>query len=224
MNTDNLSNEKKGIIMRTKYRRWKLDSLDEAGYFVIFQGFIENNILNKISGNALKLYIYIGMNSNNLEGVMWHSNRRIAEYFNKSERTIRTWMKELEILGLIKRMRLHFDGAMYTYLQPYSARTSQVTNNKIIEGILKIDKNNNLNLYVKNECITINNRGNIYLYDNLTGDWLKGKLGINRTLNDVDDNIEQENDVIYVFKSNEIIPQRIVYLSKENSDHVKVLM
>ena len=119
MNFNDLNNSEKSLIMRNNYKRWKLDALDESGYFTIFQGFLEGNKLNDISGNALKLYIYLGLNSNNLEGIVWHSNKKIANYFNKSERTIRTWMKELEDNRLIKRMRLKYDGPVYTYLQTY---------------------------------------------------------------------------------------------------------
>ena len=112
-------NSIKSLEMRTEYRYWKEHSLNTTGYFIIFQGFMEENLLKDISGNALKLYIYLGINSNNMEGIVWHSNKTIAEYFDKSERTIRLWMKELEDRGLIKRMRLVYDGNVYTYLKPY---------------------------------------------------------------------------------------------------------
>lgn len=114
-----LKNRDKSLLMRNNYKIWKYNALNESAYFVIFQGFLESNILKEISGNAMKLYIYLGINSNNYEGIVWHSNKKIAKYFGKSERTIRTWMKELEDLKLIKRMRLDYDGIVYTYLQPY---------------------------------------------------------------------------------------------------------
>ncbi|WP_338564352.1 helix-turn-helix domain-containing protein (plasmid) [Paraclostridium sordellii] len=114
-----LRNKDKALLMRNRYKFWKYDALDKSAYFIIFQGFLEDDKLKDISGNALKLYIYLGINSNNYEGVVWHSNKKISEYFGKSERTIRTWMKELEEMKLIKRMRLEYDGITYTYLQPY---------------------------------------------------------------------------------------------------------
>ena len=127
-----LKNRDKSLLMRNNYKIWKYNALSESAYFIIFQGFLETNILKEISGNALKLYIYLGINSNNYEGIVWHSNKKIASYFDKSERTIRTWMKELEDLKLIKRMRLDYDGIVYTYLQPYKDKDNNNENIGII--------------------------------------------------------------------------------------------
>lgn len=127
-----LKNRDKSLLMRNNYKIWKYNALSESAYFIIFQGFLETNILKEISGNALKLYIYLGINSNNYEGIVWHSNKKIASYFDKSERTIRTWMKELEDLKLIKRMRLDYDGIVYTYLQPYKDKNNNNENIGII--------------------------------------------------------------------------------------------
>lgn len=134
MNFNNLRNRDKSLILRNNFRSWKFTSLSEAGYFVIFQGFAESYKLKKISGNALKLYVYLGIHANNYEGIVWHCNETIAKYFEKSERTIRTWMKELEDMQLIKRMRLKYDGRVYTYMQPYMAKSEKDKYN--IEGIL----------------------------------------------------------------------------------------
>lgn len=117
----NLNNKEKAMLFKDNYKYWKEMSLENNGYFVIFNGFMESEKLKKISGNALKLYIYLGLNSKNYTGEVWHSNKKIAKYFGRSERTIRDWMKELEDLNLIKRMQLEFNGNSYTFLQPYDA-------------------------------------------------------------------------------------------------------
>lgn len=119
-NFNKLNNKLKAVLYRKNHKEWKKQSLNENGYFVIFNGFVESHILTKISGNALKLYIYLGMHSQNLTGEVWHSNKTIAKYFNKSERTIRGWVLELEELNLIKRMRLVYDGEVHMFLQPYT--------------------------------------------------------------------------------------------------------
>lgn len=121
-NLQNKSSEERFMFYRDFYRVWKHYALSQYGYFIIFQGFDESNKLKNISGNALKLYIYLGLHANNYEGVVWHSNKKIANYFNKSERTIRAWMKELEDLKLIKRIRMEFDGNVYTHLIPYEVK------------------------------------------------------------------------------------------------------
>ena len=67
---ENLSNKKKSIIIRNKFKLWKQSCLERCGYFTIFQGFEENKMLKDISGNALRLYIYLGLHANNYEGIV----------------------------------------------------------------------------------------------------------------------------------------------------------
>lgn len=138
----NKRNSEKAYIYRETYRKWKFSSLEKCGYFVIFQGFKETDLLKDISGNSLRLYVYLGLYANNYEGVVWHSNERIAKYFDKSERTIRGWMKELEDVGLIKRMRLDYDGRVYTYLKGYENRFDEYKSYE--EGILYFSSNEEL--------------------------------------------------------------------------------
>ncbi|MGL5749518.1 MAG: helix-turn-helix domain-containing protein [Paraclostridium sp.] len=106
-------------LMKKNYEIWKQNGLSNNGYFIIFDGFLENNKLKQVSGGALKLYIYLGLNSKNMTGEVWHSIPRIAKYFGKSERTINNWISELEKLSLIKRMQKELNGVSYTYIQPY---------------------------------------------------------------------------------------------------------
>lgn len=120
-----LSNKQKAFLYKNNYKSWKTKGLDENGYFVIFDGFCDSNTLKNISGNALKLYIYLGIHSKNMTGEVWHSNARIAKYFDKSERSIRNWMRELEDLNLVKRMQLEFNGSSYNYLQPYKLKSKK---------------------------------------------------------------------------------------------------
>lgn len=105
--------------LRKTYSVWKKDSLSESGFFPIFNGFVGNNKLNALSGGALKLYVYLGLYANNNTGEVWHSNKKIAQYFNKNERTIRMWMHELENYNLIQRMQLEYDGEPHVFLLPY---------------------------------------------------------------------------------------------------------
>lgn len=128
-----LTNSKKAEIYKKNYSVWKQAGLNHNSYFVIFKGFIESNKLKNISGNALKLYIYLGMYSKNNTGEVWHSTYKIAKYFGKSERTIRTWSKELEDIHLIKKMQLEFNGVTHTYLQPYDLGEDRIKTNTEVE-------------------------------------------------------------------------------------------
>lgn len=189
------NNKTKDSRMRMEYRTWKFNALDEAAYFIIFQGFVETGILSEISGNALKLYIYLGINSNNFEGVVWHSTAKLAKYFGKSERTMRGWMKELEDLRLIKRMRLKYDGEVYTYLRPYKTKVEK--ENIATEGSILIDNNNSLvfkfKVEDKEKIEYISSGTELEIYDYSTGRWVRGKISISRNIDDY--------NFTYVFKS-----------------------
>lgn len=175
MEKDKLRNKEKSIIFKNTYRKWKINSLDYAGYFTIFQGFAETEILEKISGNALKLYIYLGINSSNWEGVVWHSNKKIASYFHKSERTIRLWMKELENLNLIKRMQLEYNGNVYTYLMPYASKLDKnFDKNDYIMGDLIIDEIGSLCITNETIQMPITKACNVEIL--ISNEWIQGRI------------------------------------------------
>lgn len=225
MDIDNLKNSEKSKRIRSAYRMWKIEALDEAGYFVIFQGFLESGKLKDISGNALKLYIYLGLNSNNFDGVVWHSNKKIGEYFDKSERTIRLWMNELEKAKLIKRMRLKYNEKVYTHLQPYTYKG--VVNREdeffeTIEGELWIDEANSLYIRGNNIYMPVINSMHIEAWDNETNNWKLGKIETRRSLNYwfLDDS-ENINKLIYVFKSYD--KKFMTEIDKNNTLKVRVL-
>lgn len=222
MNFDKLRNSEKSLIMRNNYKRWKYDGLNKAGYFIIFQGFLETGKLKDISGNALKLYIYLGINSNNFEGIVWHSNERIAKYFGKSERTIRKWMKELEDMNLLKRMRLKYDGNTYTYLQPYEFKCSSSELNEfksIIEGELLEDEIGGLYIKSENNYIPIISSMHIELWSE-DEEWIPGKIEIRRT-----NYIFEEDDkekIIYFFRSNN--RRELIKLSNDKKLKVRIMI
>lgn len=113
------TNKEKAELYKSNYKIWKKDGLDEYGYLVIFNGFVTSKKLNEVSGNALKLYIYMLCYSDTETGEVWHSNKKIAKYFNKTDRTIRNWMRELEELNLIKRFQLKYNGEAHNFFQTY---------------------------------------------------------------------------------------------------------
>lgn len=116
-----LTNSQKAEIYRSEFEEFKRYSLSEVGYFPIFSSFKKSKLLKKMSGNALKLYIFLGLSTDNWGGETWVSQETIAEYFGKrSTRTIRYWVEELEALGLIVTMQMEKNGVNHTFLRPYS--------------------------------------------------------------------------------------------------------
>ncbi len=120
MKFNDLSNNKKSKYYMKNYSKWRqVNKEKNSGFFIIYNDFYKKNILKKVSGNALKLYIFLGINSKNETGESWYSIEKIANYFEKSPRTISYWLAELEKYNLIKRMQLELNKEAHTYLQPY---------------------------------------------------------------------------------------------------------
>lgn len=113
-----LSNLQKAEEYRENYKAWK-ESTMKFGFFPVFLAFKDTYLLKKLSGNAVKLYIYLGLMSGNMTGETWVSIESISKYFGKSKRTISNWVKELEQENLIVRMQMEYNGVSHTYLQPY---------------------------------------------------------------------------------------------------------
>ncbi|MBU5486554.1 helix-turn-helix domain-containing protein [Clostridium sp. MSJ-11] len=72
----------------------------------INNNFVDKDILKRINGNALKLYIFLGIDSKNETGESWYTLESISQYFGKSIRTISIWIKELEDINLFSLNRV----------------------------------------------------------------------------------------------------------------------
>lgn len=106
--------------LRSKYKAWRENTkAEKQGFFVIYNSFIKNNLLKDISGNALKLYLYLGFNSKNETGESWHSVDKIADYFECDKRSVKRWFEELEKLGLVERIQKGYHRIANTFLKPY---------------------------------------------------------------------------------------------------------
>jgi len=116
---DDLPNSRKADFYRENFAKWKKEQLKSGGFFPIFQLFKEHFYLRNLSGNAVKLYLYLGLMSGNQTGETWVSLTTIAKYFDRTERSISHWMKELEEARLIKRMQMEVNGVAHTFLLPY---------------------------------------------------------------------------------------------------------
>lgn len=116
-----------------QYEEWKVQRIKEPGWFPIFNEFVDDDLLKKLSGNGLKLYIYLGIHSKNDTGVSWHSIKTIAKYFGKSERTISTWIEELIKNGLIERIQPERTSSSVTFLKPYGRRNENDKENTNID-------------------------------------------------------------------------------------------
>lgn len=119
MDFNKIPNYRKAEIYRMEYSEWKNDCLKTSGYFLIFQSFKENFLLRTLSGNAVKLYIYLGLMSGNKTGETWVSIDTIAKYFDKTTRTISNWLGELEESNLIVRMQMRPNDVSHSFLRPY---------------------------------------------------------------------------------------------------------
>lgn len=116
---EKISNHKKADLLKQRYKSWKTSLLQSGGYFPVFLEFKEDFLLKKLSGNAVKLYLYLGFHSGNMSGETWVSIEQMSKYFDKSPRTISNWLRELEKHNLIERMQMEKNGVSHTLLRPY---------------------------------------------------------------------------------------------------------
>ena len=110
-----------GEALKREYRRWKTHKLKSGKFFPVWMDF--RPFLPRLSGGALKLYLFLGLVSKNYTGESWYSNRRLAEKLGCSERAIQAWMAELRENGLVERLRLREHGVAFTYLRPYGEQS-----------------------------------------------------------------------------------------------------
>jgi sarcosine oxidase delta subunit len=115
---DYLSIDRSKLLL-DEFETWKKTRMLEPGWFPIFSEFKDDNLLNELSGNAIKLYIYLGLNSKNFTGESWHSLKSISKYFDRSERTISNWLDELKKYKLVERIQPDRSSTAVTFLKPY---------------------------------------------------------------------------------------------------------
>lgn len=120
-----MNNKERAINLRKEHVRWRESNfISKVGFFPVFTGF--EYYLSKVSTGAISLFLYLGLHSNNKTGECYHDLGRIADFFGKTPRTITSWFKELEDIGLIERFQIQMNGVAHTFIRPYT----QDTNNK----------------------------------------------------------------------------------------------
>jgi Helix-turn-helix domain len=113
-----IDNNTKAKQLRSRHSKWRTENFqNKEGFFPIFKGF--EYYLPKMSSGAVSLFVYLGLNSNNTTGECYHDLERISKFFNKTPRTINSWFKELEDIGLIERFQLKLNGVSHTFIVPY---------------------------------------------------------------------------------------------------------
>jgi len=112
-------------LLKSNYKIWKNEKIKNGnGFFPIWNEFKKFLSTSKLSGGALRLYIFFGIVSKNETGESWYSVKRLAEELECSERSIQEWSKELSDVGLIKRFQIKFNSTSFTYLLPYYNETN----------------------------------------------------------------------------------------------------
>lgn len=102
---------------RDEYLQWRSQLMKaESGFFALYADF--EPMLTQLSAGALRLYLYIGFHSDNWTGESWHSVDTMAKSLNVDARTVRKGLRELEDMGLIRRVQPRPRGRTFTYLRP----------------------------------------------------------------------------------------------------------
>lgn len=123
-----MDGRKKAAELKRQHREWRDSNFkNKKGFFAVFQDF--KFVMEDLSPGAISMFLYLGLHSNNLTGEVTHSIDRIAKYFNKSPRTISTWLKELEEKNLIVRIQITFNGPSHTFIMPYTSKEKYIEDN-----------------------------------------------------------------------------------------------
>ncbi|MBP1044626.1 helix-turn-helix domain-containing protein [Vagococcus sp. BWB3-3] len=103
----------------SEYEIWRQEQFEKKiGFFPVFSDF--KPYMKKLSPGAISLYVYFGLHANHKTGEVFHSVATIANFFNKSPRTISNWIYELESERLIERHQQKVNSVSHTYLVPYN--------------------------------------------------------------------------------------------------------
>jgi len=121
--------------MKRDHREWRKNlQLEKTGFFPVFSNQIKPYLQGEDgnpSGNAMRLFIYLGIHSNNETGEVIGVNLRMMEQFFQCKlRTLQYWLEELEEAHLIKRVQAKFKGTSTIFLLPYSTNSYMEMKNK----------------------------------------------------------------------------------------------
>lgn len=106
---------------RKDYEEWRNHMREErAGFFPVFSvDEFKDLLVTSLSGNALKLYLFLGFHANNTTGETTIGLDTIAKHFGAKRRTVQTWMKELTDHKLVARVQTGYRFKAHTFLLPY---------------------------------------------------------------------------------------------------------
>lgn len=106
---------------RDNYKRWREHQHSQkAGFFPVFSNDFKP-YLKDLSGNAVRLYIYLGLHSDNETGDATRATlHAMQSFFNCDVRTLQKWLAELETANLIKRIQPKYKATRRILLNPYS--------------------------------------------------------------------------------------------------------
>lgn len=146
--------------LRTSYSHWKKEVQEMNKPFFAIHTDFKHQFLKGISGGALKLYLYLGFHAKYYTGELWHSSVEIADFFDKDQRTIGSWFKELEDAGLIFREQKGYRMKANTFLRPYGFCFNEIPYNKDADSSYKLilqDIDANKSLGIKPQFVLILN-------------------------------------------------------------------
>lgn len=112
--------------MRDSYADWKEQIFTMNKPFFPIHTDFQDLFLKEISGPALKLYVFLGINSRYHTGESWFSSKEVSEFFDRDQRTVLNWFQELEKLGLIFREQKGFKMKANSFIRPYGFMIEEI--------------------------------------------------------------------------------------------------
>lgn len=108
---------------RKRHELWRAQmKAENTGFFPVFSADFKP-YLDRLSGNALKLYLFLGFHIDNKTGECTVSLEHIAHHFGAKMRTVQGWMQELTDAKLVARVQTGYRNKSRTFFLPYGTIT-----------------------------------------------------------------------------------------------------
>lgn len=122
---------------KERYSKWRNDLQEINKPFFMIPSDFKHLFLKDISGGALKLYLFLGFHAKYQTGDSWYTVEQVAAFFNKDQRTVANWFKELQDMGLVFREQKGIMMKANTFLQPYGFRFDEFEHKEsTVEAVL----------------------------------------------------------------------------------------
>ncbi len=104
-------------LLKSEYEKWRANArVTKEGFFPVFKNF-RSYLKGSLSSEAIRVFLYLGLVSNNKSGEVFYPLSSIASYLDKTDEDLKDIMDELKAANLVERIKT--EEGTKTFLLPY---------------------------------------------------------------------------------------------------------